>query len=132
MKIARNVLWLVFERGLQVAFGIVTTGLIARAVGLEGFAEFQYAQSLVLMAASIALICGGEVVVPRLVAQPTPDAQHRLLAHVFVLRETAAVVGRGKPVATFSARLTPMSSAPIAQVSCSTRMVDRCHCGWML
>lgn len=93
MRIARNVLWLVLERGLQVVFGIVAIGLIARAVGPEGFAKFQYAQSLVLIAASIALICGGEVVVPRLVADPAPEAQHRLLAHAFVLRELAAVTG---------------------------------------
>ncbi|GLC90640.1 membrane protein [Cupriavidus sp. TA19] len=93
MQIARNVLWLVLERGLQVVFGIVSVALIARAVGPEGFAEFQYAQSLVLIASAFALICGNEVVIPRLVADQAPAAQHRLLAHVFGLRELAAVVG---------------------------------------
>ncbi|WP_230625761.1 oligosaccharide flippase family protein [Cupriavidus necator] len=93
MQIARNVLWLVLERGLQVVFGIVSVALIARAVGPEGFAEFQYAQSLVLIASAFALICGNEVVIPRLVADQAPAAQHRLLAHVFGLRELAAVLG---------------------------------------
>ncbi len=93
MQIARNVFWLVFERGLQVVFGIVSVAMIARAVGPEGFAEFQYAQSLVLIASAVALICGNEVVIPRLVADQAPAAQHRLLAHVFGLREIAAVVG---------------------------------------
>ncbi len=93
MQIARNVLWLVFERGLQVLCGIASVAMIARAVGPEGFAEFQYAQSLVLIASSIALICGNEVVIPRLVADQSPEAQHRLLAHVFGLREIAAVAG---------------------------------------
>lgn len=93
MQIARNVLWLVLERGLQVVFGIVSVALIARAVGPEGFAEFQYAQSLVLIASAFALICGNEVVVPRLVADQVPAAQHKLLAHVFGLRELAAMVG---------------------------------------
>ncbi len=35
MQIARNVFWLVFERGLQVVFGIVSVAMIARAVGPE-------------------------------------------------------------------------------------------------
>ncbi|MEM5429551.1 lipopolysaccharide biosynthesis protein [Cupriavidus oxalaticus] len=93
MQIARNVLWLVLERGLQVVFGIASVALIARAVGPVGFAEFQYAQSLVLIASAFALICGNEVVIPRLVADQAPAAQHRLLAHVFGLRELAAMVG---------------------------------------
>jgi PST family polysaccharide transporter len=95
MQIARNVFWLVAERGLQVAFGIVSVAMIARAVGPEGFAEFQYAQSLVLIASSMALICGNEVVIPRLVANDVPAAQHRLLAHVYGLSELAAVAGYG-------------------------------------
>jgi len=92
-QIARNVFWLVSERGLQVAFGIVSVALIARSIGPEGFAEFQYAQSLVLIASSFALICGNEVVVPRLVADQAPGAQHNLLAHVYGLREIAAILG---------------------------------------
>ncbi len=92
-QIVRNVFWLVAERGLQVVFGVLSVAMIARSVGPEGFAEFQYAQSLVLIASSFALICGNEVVVPRLVADQTPAAQHRLLAHVYGLREIAAVVG---------------------------------------
>ncbi|MFJ4293224.1 oligosaccharide flippase family protein [Cupriavidus sp. NPDC089707] len=93
MQMARNVLWLVLERGLQVLFGIASIGMIARALGPEGFAEFQYAQSLVLIASSVALICGAEVVVPRLVADRAPAAQHRLLVHVLALREAAAIAG---------------------------------------
>ncbi|WP_454754573.1 oligosaccharide flippase family protein [Cupriavidus necator] len=93
MEIARNVFWLVAERGFQVAFGIASVAMIARTLGPEGFAEFQYAQSLVLIASSVALICGNEVVIPRLVANDTPAAQHRLLAHVYGLTEIAALAG---------------------------------------
>ncbi|MBP0628133.1 oligosaccharide flippase family protein [Cupriavidus sp. AcVe19-1a] len=92
-QIARNVVWLLGERALQVTVSIATVALIARGVGPEGFAHFQYAQSLVLIAASIGLICGGEVVVPRLVAHPSPDAQYHLMAHVFALRALAAIAG---------------------------------------
>lgn len=93
MRIARNMLWLVLERGLQVLLGIASIALIARAVGPVGFAEFQYAQSLVLIASAIALICCDEEVIPRLVANPAPAAQHKLLTHVFGLRIIAAVAG---------------------------------------
>ncbi|CAG2128477.1 hypothetical protein LMG31506_00486 [Cupriavidus yeoncheonensis] len=92
-QIARNVVWLLGERALQVTIGIVTVALIARGVGPEGFAHFQYAQSLVLIASSIGLICGSEVVVPRLVASSSPAAQYHLLAHVFGLRAVAAMAG---------------------------------------
>ncbi|BDB29181.1 hypothetical protein CTP10_R65940 (plasmid) [Cupriavidus sp. P-10] len=93
MQIVRNFLWLVLGRGLQVVFGIVSIGMIARAIGPESFAAFQYAQSLVLIASSVALICGAEVVVPRLVGDRAPAAQHRLLVHVFALRGAAAIAG---------------------------------------
>ncbi|MGT2495258.1 hypothetical protein ACU4GD_45180 [Cupriavidus basilensis] len=40
---------------------------------------------MVYIASSIALICGGEVVIPRLVANQDPLAQHRLVVHAFRL-----------------------------------------------
>jgi len=92
-KIVRNVAWLLAERAFQVGGGIVAVALIARGLGPEGFAHFQYAQSLVLIASSVALICGAEVVVPRLVADPRPGAQRMLMAHVFGLREVGAIAG---------------------------------------
>ncbi|TDF67696.1 lipopolysaccharide biosynthesis protein [Cupriavidus sp. L7L] len=92
-QIARNVVWLLGERALQITVSIAIVALIARGVGPEGFAHFQYAQSLVLIAASIGLICGGEVVVPRLVAIPSAEAQYHLMAHVFGLRLVAAIAG---------------------------------------
>ncbi|CAJ93964.1 Membrane protein involved in the export of O-antigen [Cupriavidus necator] len=92
-QIARNVVWLLGERALQITVSIAIVALIARGVGPEGFAHFQYAQSLVLIAASIGLICGAEVVVPRLVAHPSPDAQSHLIAHAFGLRALASIAG---------------------------------------
>ncbi|RDK12117.1 lipopolysaccharide biosynthesis protein [Cupriavidus lacunae] len=80
------------ERGLQVAGGIGIVAMLARGMGLEGFAHFQYAQAVVYIAASFVLICGSEVIVPRLVADPDPTAQHRLLTHGFGLRFAAGVL----------------------------------------
>jgi len=92
-RVATNLLWMLIERGLQVATGIGVVAMLARALGPEGFAHFQYAQAIVLIAASLALICGGEVVVPRLVVTPTTGGQHRLMMHALVLRIGGAVLG---------------------------------------
>ncbi|MGO4277666.1 Polysaccharide biosynthesis protein [Cupriavidus sp. OV038] len=91
-RIAGNVLWMLAERGLQVGIGIGVVAMLARALGPAGFAHFQYAQSVVLIAASLALVCGAEVVVPRLVATP-PDAQGHIIGHAFVLRLGGGVAG---------------------------------------
>jgi len=92
-RIAGNLLWMLAERGIQVATGIGIVAMLARGLGPEGFAHFQYAQAVVLIASSVALICGGEVVVPRLVATPAPQAQHQLLTHAFLLRAGGAILG---------------------------------------
>ena len=92
-RVARNLLWMLAERGLQIGAGICVVAMLARGLGTEGFAHFQYAQSVVYIAASIALLCGSEVVIPRLVADQDPLAQHRLLAHAFGLRLIAGVLG---------------------------------------
>ncbi|MDK3021822.1 oligosaccharide flippase family protein [Cupriavidus taiwanensis] len=92
-RVASNLLWMLADRGLQVVVGIGVVAMLARALGTEGFAHFQYAQSLVFIAASIPLICSAEVVVPRLVAMGTPEARHILVAHVFAIRLSAGIAG---------------------------------------
>jgi PST family polysaccharide transporter len=104
-RIAGNLAWLLAERAIQVLAGIGIVALLARALGVEGFAQFQYAQSLVLIAASAALVCGAEVVVPRLVADTAPRAQHRLLAHVFLLRGRVALLAYALLLAVLLATL---------------------------
>lgn len=84
---------MLLDRSTQVLAGIGIVAILARALGPEGFAAFQYAQSLVYIGASVALICSAEIVVPRLVALAGAAEQHRLLVHVFRLRLAAAVCG---------------------------------------
>nr|WP_315592636.1 oligosaccharide flippase family protein [uncultured Cupriavidus sp.] len=91
-KVASNLVWMLAERGLQVAGGIAIVAMLARGLGTEGFAHFQYAQAVAYIAASITLICGGEVVIPRLVSNTNPAEQHRLVMHVFVLRLGAGLL----------------------------------------
>ena len=92
-KVASNLLWMLADRGLQVVVGIGVVAMLARALGTEGFGHFQYAQSLVFIAASIPLICSAEVVVPRLVGMATPEARHILIAHAFAIRLSAGIAG---------------------------------------
>lgn len=91
-QVAGNLVWMLAERGLQVAGGIGIVAMLARGLGPEGFAHFQYAQAVVYIAASVALICSAEVIIPRLVASTDPIAQHRLLMHAFGLRFGAGVI----------------------------------------
>ncbi|TMS59041.1 lipopolysaccharide biosynthesis protein [Imbroritus primus] len=91
-RLTHNVLWVLAERGVQTVAGIGIAAMLARALGVEGFGLFQYAQSLVLIAAAATLVCGAEVIVPRLVALPAPDTHPRLLRHVFALRLMAAAL----------------------------------------
>lgn len=92
-RVATNLLWMIAERGLQVGAGIGVVAMLARALGPIGFAHFQYAQSVVAIAATVALVCSSEVIVPRLVANPTTTAQHGLLIHAFTLRLAGGVAG---------------------------------------
>ncbi|MCO5398476.1 lipopolysaccharide biosynthesis protein [Ralstonia soli] len=92
-KVASNLAWMLAERGLQIGAGIGVVAMLARGLGPEGFAHFQYAQAVIYVAASVALLCSAEVVIPRLVANPEPIAQHRLLIHAFGLRFAAGVLG---------------------------------------
>ena len=91
-QIVQNVFWLLLERGFQVIASIATIAMIARTIGPEGFAHFQYAQALILIASSVALVCGSEVLVPRLVATTSEQAKHTLIAHAFCVREGAAIL----------------------------------------
>jgi PST family polysaccharide transporter len=108
-KVASNLLWMLSERGLQVVAGIGIVAMLARGLGPEGFAHFQYAQAIVTIAASVALICGGEVIVPRLVGLSSTLEQHRLLAHAFALRAAGAVLGYGLMCAYL------LAAAPVAE-----------------
>jgi len=92
-KVASNLIWMLTERALQVGAGIGIVAMLARGLGPEGFAHFQYAQAVVYIASSVALICGGEVIIPRLVANVEPVSQHRLVMHAFRLRLAGGALG---------------------------------------
>lgn len=114
-RLTHNVLWVLTERCVQTVAGIGIAAMLARALGVEGFGLFQYAQSLVLIAAAATLVCGAEVTVPRLVALPMPEAHHPLLRNVFVLRLTAALLAyAGLLIAIFWLSDSPLLHATAA------------------
>ncbi len=80
----RNILWALIERGLQIVLTLIITGLIAREFGPELYGKWQYALSLLFIATTLTYLCGSEVVVPRLVAQP--ENAGKILGTAFTIR----------------------------------------------
>lgn len=92
-NLAVTIAALVGERGGQTIAAVVITALIARALGPAGFGAFQYLQALAFVASAAALVCGSEVVVPRLARATDATASHQLAAHAFALRLAGAAAG---------------------------------------
>ncbi|WP_200915625.1 oligosaccharide flippase family protein [Jeongeupia sp. HS-3] len=88
-KIALNFGWLLVERGGQVVSALIVSGLIARSLGVGGYGEFQYALAVVLFFSSFGLVCGAEVILPRMVDSSRLKAR-RVIFNAFLLRELAA------------------------------------------
>lgn len=82
--VVRNILWALIERGLQIVLTLIITGLIAREFGPELYGKWQYALSLLFIATTLTYLCGSEVVVPRLVAQP--ENAGKILGTAFAIR----------------------------------------------
>ncbi len=84
-KIIKNVAWLLMERSGKILASIFIGGILARQLGVEGYGQFQYAISVVLLFASLGLICGGEVIVPRLAQMPATVTM-KIMGDAFSLR----------------------------------------------
>lgn len=91
-KVIINTAWLLLDRGGKIFVAVMAGGLIARTLGVEGYGEFQYANAVVLLFASIGLICGAEVVVPRLIGSTSQLTSESLIGGAFVLRITSSLV----------------------------------------
>ena len=63
-----NLAWLAAERLTQVMVAIVTSGVLARYMGPDVFGKWQYANTLLTVAAPITWVCGAEILVPAMVA----------------------------------------------------------------
>ncbi|MGI4983441.1 MAG: oligosaccharide flippase family protein [Janthinobacterium lividum] len=63
-----NLGWLAAERLTQVGVAIVTSGVLARYLGPDVFGKWQYASTLLTVAAPLTWVCGAEILVPAMVA----------------------------------------------------------------
>lgn len=90
-SVIKNVIWLLSERGLQIALSLFVGGLIARAFGPDLYGKWQYAISLLFIATTLTHVCSAEVIVPKLVRQP--DTAGSILGTAFVIRAAASVAG---------------------------------------
>ncbi len=87
----KNVLWLLSERGLQIALSLVAGGFIARAFGPDLYGKWQYAISLLFLATTLTYVCGAEVIVPALVREP--ERAGAILGAAFFVRAAASISG---------------------------------------
>ncbi|EMQ4857677.1 oligosaccharide flippase family protein [Morganella morganii] len=92
MKILKNILWLMTEKGSQILIGIFISGLLARNLGVVDFGYFQYTISMILLFSSLTFICGSEVVVPKLVTSSKSE-RNSIITNCFLLRIIASTVG---------------------------------------
>jgi polysaccharide transporter, PST family len=91
MKIFKNIFWLLLERSAQVIGSFVISGLIARQLGVTAYGDFQYALSVILIFSAVGLICGAEVLLPKVVLVDKENI-NSLMTSGFVLRFLASAV----------------------------------------
>lgn len=83
-KIIENIFWLLFENGSRIVFALVLNAVLARSLGIDGFGQFQYVLSLVVMFSAISFICGAEVIVP-ILSNVTGKRVAFVIGNVFTL-----------------------------------------------
>ena len=88
-KVLKNVVWLLFERGSQIALLLVLNGYLARTLGPSVYGKWQYAISLLFLATTLTYVCSAEVIVPRLIRNP--EAVGTILGTAFFLRGFASL-----------------------------------------
>lgn len=87
----KNIAWLLAERVTQVGLALIIGGLIARGFGPELYGKWQYAISLLFLAATLTYLCGAEVIAPKLV-QHSEDTG-TILGSAFFIRSIISIIG---------------------------------------
>ncbi len=90
-KLTGEVAFLLCDRLMKMVVALLISGMLARQLGVNEYGQFQLAFAVVLMFASIGLICGGEIIVPRLI-NTTPASSNTLMSNAFALRFAAAIL----------------------------------------
>lgn len=90
-KIYRNIFWLIVEFCFRLGANLVISAVIARQLGVEQYGIFQYAIGLTLAFSALSFVCGGEVLIPKLVHADTRETK-QLLGNAFLLRLAFSVM----------------------------------------
>ncbi len=83
-KISGNLIWLLFERGVQFAVAITSLSLISRFLGAEDYGRLQYAIAALQILIAVSLVAATEVVLPMAVQKFEQRAQ--LIWNIFFVR----------------------------------------------
>ncbi len=86
----RNMAWVLGDKALAMALGLLIVGLIARSLGPVGSGHFAYAAALLQVGLGLSLVCSGSALLPRFcrINAALPGA----MANVFVVRMLVSVV----------------------------------------
>lgn len=90
-SIFKNIFWLLAERVVQVLSAFIISGLISRQLGVTEYGDFQYALSIILIFSAAGLICGAEVLLPKIVSADQ-KILNGLIVSGFFLRLVASIV----------------------------------------
>lgn len=93
-EVFSNIVWLLGDKFLALAIGLLIFGCIARVYGPVGSGNFAYAAALLQIGLSLSLVCAGTALLPRFCRMLAghPAALAGAIANVFVLRLVACTV----------------------------------------
>lgn len=89
-RITSNIIWLLFERLIQIGFGVIMAGLLARSLGGQYYGYYQYAGAIIALFLSISFLCGAEIIVPLLSREKDHLRKDIILYNAFLIRVVAS------------------------------------------
>src|SRR5436190_20843729 len=92
-RVGQNIVWLVSDRVLRMALGVVVLGVVARYLGPAQFGVLNYAISLTAIFAAVASLGIDGIVIRELVK--TPERTREIMGTAFALRMIGGVVAVG-------------------------------------
>lgn len=90
-KIIQNIIWLALSHAIRIISTLISTSILAKVLGVEGYGMYQYIIGLIAVFSSLSYICGSEVIVPRLT---TADAEMRksIMGNGFFIRLLFSII----------------------------------------
>lgn len=82
--------WILGDKVLAMALGLVIFGLVARALGPTGSGQFAYAAALLQVGLGLSLVCSASALLPRFCRMEA--AMPGAIANVFVVRMAASLL----------------------------------------